>query len=47
MFTSGSIHYVRSTPDRWAQQMKAAADDGLNMIETMVFWNAHQPDSSQ
>lgn len=46
VFVSGSIHYPRSSPDRWPQQMKAAAADGLNMIETYVFWNVHQPDSS-
>ena len=42
MFMSGSIHYPRSTPGMWPGLMKAAAADGLNMIEIYVFWNYHE-----
>ncbi|GFP93194.1 beta-galactosidase [Phtheirospermum japonicum] len=33
---SGSIHYPRSTPEK-------AKDGGLDVIQTYVFWNGHEP----
>lgn len=36
VFMSGSIHYPRSTPAMWPNLMKAAAADGMNMIEIYV-----------
>ena len=42
-FMSGSIHYPRSTPAMWPILMKAAREDGINMIEIYVFWNGHEP----
>ena len=43
LFMSGSIHYPRSTPTMWPILMKAAREDGINMIEIYVFWNGHEP----
>ncbi|OIT39414.1 PREDICTED: beta-galactosidase-like [Nicotiana attenuata] len=40
---SGSIHYPRSTPEMWPDLIQKAKDGGLNMIETYVFWNGHEP----
>ncbi|KAK3231691.1 hypothetical protein Dsin_003572 [Dipteronia sinensis] len=40
---SGSIHYPRSTPDMWEDLIQKAKDGGLDVIETYVFWNAHEP----
>ncbi|KAL3625364.1 hypothetical protein CASFOL_030818 [Castilleja foliolosa] len=40
---SGSIHYPRSTPDMWPDLMKKAKDGGLDVIQTYVFWNGHEP----
>ncbi|KAE8709509.1 Beta-galactosidase 5 [Hibiscus syriacus] len=40
---SGSIHYPRSTPDMWADLIQKAKDGGLDVIETYVFWNVHEP----
>ncbi|KAI5070792.1 hypothetical protein GOP47_0015135 [Adiantum capillus-veneris] len=40
---SGSIHYPRSTPQMWGDLVGKAKDGGLNVIETYVFWNAHEP----
>ncbi|XP_065632314.1 beta-galactosidase 15, partial [Quercus suber] len=40
---SGSIHYPRSTPGMWPDLIKKAKEGGLDMIETYVFWNAHEP----
>ena len=47
VFLSGSIHYPRSTPAMWPGLMKAAAADGVNMIEIYVFWNFHEPVEGQ
>ncbi|XP_072989067.1 beta-galactosidase 5-like [Typha latifolia] len=40
---SGSIHYPRSTPDMWEGLVQKAKDGGLDVIQTYVFWNGHEP----
>ncbi|XP_022762273.1 beta-galactosidase 13-like [Durio zibethinus] len=40
---SGSIHYPRSTPAVWPDILRKAKQGGLNVIETYVFWNGHEP----
>ncbi|KAF5930961.1 hypothetical protein HYC85_031834 [Camellia sinensis] len=40
---SGSIHYPRSTPDMWSDLIQKSKDGGLDVIETYVFWNLHEP----
>ncbi|KAK6784180.1 hypothetical protein RDI58_017634 [Solanum bulbocastanum] len=40
---SGSIHYPRSTPEIWPDLIQKAKDGGLDVIETYVFWNGHEP----
>ncbi|RVW97239.1 Beta-galactosidase 8 [Vitis vinifera] len=40
---SGSIHYPRSTPDMWPDLIQKSKDGGLDVIETYVFWNLHEP----
>ncbi|KAE9612961.1 putative beta-galactosidase [Lupinus albus] len=40
---SGSIHYPRSTPDMWKDLVYKAKEGGLDVIETYVFWNVHEP----
>ncbi|KAK6938877.1 Beta-galactosidase, beta-sandwich domain, partial [Dillenia turbinata] len=40
---SGSIHYSRSTPDMWEDLIQKAKDGGLDVIDTYVFWNGHEP----
>ncbi|KAK2372981.1 beta-galactosidase [Trifolium repens] len=40
---SGSIHYPRSTPDMWENLIFKAKEGGLDVIETYVFWNVHEP----
>ncbi|KAJ1411692.1 Glycoside hydrolase, family 35 [Sesbania bispinosa] len=44
---SGSIHYTRSTPDMWPDILERARHGGLNVIQTYVFWNAHEPERGQ
>ncbi|KAG4952088.1 hypothetical protein JHK85_045955 [Glycine max] len=40
---SGSIHYPRSTPDMWEDLILKAKEGGLDVVETYVFWNVHEP----
>ncbi|CAN0838935.1 unnamed protein product [Linum grandiflorum] len=40
---SGSIHYPRSTPEMWPDLIQKAKDAGLDVIQTYVFWNGHEP----
>ncbi|KAG5595644.1 hypothetical protein H5410_036876 [Solanum commersonii] len=40
---SGSVHYPRSTPEMWPDLIQKAKDGGLDVIETYVFWNGHEP----
>jgi beta-galactosidase GanA len=40
---SGSIHYPRSTPEMWDGLIEKAKDGGLDVIQTYVFWNGHEP----
>ncbi|KAL9660812.1 hypothetical protein QQ045_025630 [Rhodiola kirilowii] len=40
---SGSIHYPRSTPEMWPDLIKKTKDGGLDVIQTYVFWNGHEP----
>ncbi|CAD6336496.1 unnamed protein product [Miscanthus lutarioriparius] len=40
---SGSIHYPRSTPEMWPDLLQKARDGGLDVIQTYVFWNGHEP----
>ncbi|KAG6522825.1 hypothetical protein ZIOFF_019980 [Zingiber officinale] len=40
---SGSIHYPRSTPEMWEGLAEKAKDGGLDVIQTYVFWNGHEP----
>ncbi|XP_051199773.1 beta-galactosidase 9 [Lolium perenne] len=44
---SGSIHYPRSTPEMWPDLIQKAKDGGLDVIQTYVFWNGHEPVQGQ
>ncbi|XP_020203970.1 beta-galactosidase 6 isoform X2 [Cajanus cajan] len=44
---SGSIHYPRSTPQIWPTLIAKAKEGGLNVIQTYVFWNLHEPQPGQ
>ncbi|KAL3580796.1 hypothetical protein D5086_018631 [Populus alba] len=44
---SGSIHYPRSTPDMWPEIILKAKRGGLNVIQTYVFWNIHEPEQGK
>ncbi|KAI3706395.1 hypothetical protein L6452_24105 [Arctium lappa] len=47
VLVSGSIHYPRSTPDMWAGLIQKSKEGGLDVIETYVFWNLHEPTKNQ
>ncbi|KAJ8751435.1 hypothetical protein K2173_016643 [Erythroxylum novogranatense] len=47
VLVSGSIHYPRSTPEMWPGLIQKSKDGGLEIIETYVFWNAHEPVRNQ
>ncbi|XP_008219605.1 PREDICTED: beta-galactosidase 16 [Prunus mume] len=40
---SGSIHYPRSTPEMWPSLLAKAKEGGIDVIQTYVFWNLHEP----
>eukprot|EP00928_Gymnodinium_smaydae_P016376 TRINITY_DN16131_c0_g1_i1.p1 TRINITY_DN16131_c0_g1~~TRINITY_DN16131_c0_g1_i1.p1 ORF type:complete len:665 (+),score=-23.34 TRINITY_DN16131_c0_g1_i1:133-2127(+) len=44
---SGSIHYPRSTPEMWPDLIAKSKDGGIDVIETYVFWNGHEPEKRQ
>ncbi|CAJ1937761.1 unnamed protein product [Sphenostylis stenocarpa] len=44
---SGSIHYPRSTPQMWPELIAKAKEGGLDVIQTYVFWNLHEPQIGQ
>ncbi|XP_048335050.2 beta-galactosidase 6 isoform X1 [Ziziphus jujuba] len=44
---SGSIHYPRSTPQMWSPLIAKAKEGGVNVIQTYVFWNLHEPKPGQ
>ncbi|CAL0318934.1 unnamed protein product [Lupinus luteus] len=44
---SGSIHYTRSTSEMWPDLLDKARHGGLNVIQTYVFWNAHEPEKGK
>lgn len=39
---SGSVHYPRTHPSRWASLFASFRAAGLNAVETYVFWGEHQ-----
>ncbi|KAL6568247.1 hypothetical protein OROHE_003931 [Orobanche hederae] len=41
---SGSIHYPRSTPEMWPNLIQKAKEGGIDVIQTYVFWNGHEPE---
>jgi beta-galactosidase len=42
---SGSVHYPRVHPSRWAELFKTFHEAFINTLETYVFWGEHQPSS--
>ncbi|TVU36335.1 hypothetical protein EJB05_18267 [Eragrostis curvula] len=47
MLFSGDMHYPRSTPEMWPNLIAKANKGGLDVIQTYVFWNVHEPVQGQ
>lgn len=43
LLISASIHYPRSVPGMWPSLVQTAKDGGVDVIESYVFWNGHEP----
>ncbi|XP_050219902.1 beta-galactosidase 9 isoform X1 [Mercurialis annua] len=43
MLISGGIHYPRATPQMWPDLIAKSKEGGLDVIQTYVFWNGHEP----
>ncbi|XP_049395367.1 beta-galactosidase 10 [Solanum stenotomum] len=43
LLISASIHYPRSVPAMWPGLVRLAKEGGVDVIETYVFWNGHEP----
>ncbi|KAL6848583.1 hypothetical protein ACP4OV_021609 [Aristida adscensionis] len=47
MLFSGEMHYTRSTPEMWPTLIAKAKEGGIDVIQTYVFWNVHEPVQGQ
>ncbi|KAB1213622.1 Beta-galactosidase 9 [Morella rubra] len=43
MLISAGIHYPRATPEMWPGLIAKSKEGGADVIQTYVFWNAHEP----
>ncbi|KAI5080533.1 hypothetical protein GOP47_0003716 [Adiantum capillus-veneris] len=43
LLISASIHYPRSTPEMWPDLIAKAKEGGVDVIESYMFWNMHEP----
>ncbi|GAB4844075.1 Beta-galactosidase 9 [Ancistrocladus abbreviatus] len=43
MLISAGIHYPRATPEMWPDLIAKSKEGGADVIQTYVFWNAHEP----
>ncbi|GLJ24400.1 hypothetical protein SUGI_0466010 [Cryptomeria japonica] len=43
LLMSASIHYPRSVPAMWPDLIAKAKEGGIDVIDTYVFWNGHEP----
>ncbi|XP_057517920.1 beta-galactosidase 13-like isoform X2 [Amaranthus tricolor] len=44
---SGSVHYPRVPVEEWENILDKCKEGGLNLIQTYVFWNLHEPVKGQ
>lgn len=47
LLISGSIHYPRMSSAEWPAVISKAKENGLNTVETYVFWDIHEPKEGQ
>eukprot|EP00475_Leptophrys_vorax_P009092 TRINITY_DN1597_c0_g1_i1.p1 TRINITY_DN1597_c0_g1~~TRINITY_DN1597_c0_g1_i1.p1 ORF type:complete len:831 (-),score=183.81 TRINITY_DN1597_c0_g1_i1:74-2566(-) len=47
LLIAGCIHYPRSTPAMWPSLISKAKAGGIDVIQTYLFWNIHEPVKGQ
>lgn len=47
LLLSGAVHYPRVTAGEWSNIFREMYLDGLNMVQTYVYWNLHEPRRGQ
>ena len=47
LFIAGSFHYPRATSEEWPKIIKELKENGINLIQTYVFWDIHEPVEGQ
>ncbi|GMI16173.1 hypothetical protein TrLO_g5338 [Triparma laevis f. longispina] len=43
MLIGGSFHYPRASPSEWPSIFSEMKANGLNLVQTYVFWDLHEP----
>lgn len=44
LIIGGSIHYPRAPRSEWPKIFEEAKNNGINLIQTYVFWDVHEPE---
>lgn len=47
LFVAGSVHYPRAPRSEWPSIFQQAKESGVNLIQTYVFWDIHEPQNDQ
>lgn len=47
LLISGSFHYPRAPRSEWNTILKEALYNGINIIQTYVFWDLHEPTNNE
>jgi beta-galactosidase GanA len=47
MLIAGSIHYPRASASEWSGILAEAKANGINVIQTYVFWSIHEPEQGK
>jgi hypothetical protein len=47
LLIAGCIHYPRSTPAMWPSLISKAKAGGIDVVQTYLFWNLHEPVKGQ
>jgi hypothetical protein len=43
LYIGGSVHYPRATAAEWPTLLKEVKASGINIVQTYVFWDLHEP----
>ena len=42
LLLSGAVHYPRVAVEEWSDVFRQMYEDGLNTVQTYIYWNLHQ-----